>query len=98
MAKSALKRKQSSVWTHFDVDESDDSIAWCIAENCSSKSRLIRRTAPGFDKNHIRQKGLWSHLKSHHPDEFKKAEVKKGYKDAKRQKLAEKEERRGSTN
>ena len=56
MATSALKRKQSSVWTYFNVDESDDSIAWCIVENCSSKSRLVRRAAPGSDKNHTRQR------------------------------------------
>ena len=93
MATSALKRKQSGVWTYFDVDESDNSTAWCIAEKCSSKSRLVPRAVSGSDKKAYSTKGLWSHLKSHHPDEFKKAdEVKKGHEDEKRQKLTGKED------
>ena len=72
---TSLKRKPSGVWTYFHVDESDDSITVCDLEICSVKSRNVRRAPFAADKDYS-TKGLWSHLKSRHPNEFKKMQLK----------------------
>ena len=91
--RTSLKGKPSGVWTYFHVDESDDSIAVCDLEICSGKSRNVRRPPFAADKKDYSTKGLWSHLKSHHPNEFKDAtEVKKKAEEDKKQNLAKEEE------
>ena len=90
---ASLKKKPSSVWTYFHVGESDDSIAVCDIVICSGKSRNVRRAPFAADKKEYSTKGLWSHLKSHHPNEFKDAtEVKMNAEEDKKQNLAKEEE------
>ena len=89
---ASFKRKPSGVWTYFHVDESDDSIAVCDIEICSGKSRNVRRAPFAADKKNYSTKGLGSHLKSHHPNEFKDATEVKKKAENKKQNLAKEEE------
>ena len=47
---ASLKRKPSSVWTYFHVDESEDSIAVSDIVICSGKSRNVLRSPFAADK------------------------------------------------